>query len=129
MIQTLLNPDFVEFAKSFGAYAKRVEDLGDFKETLRDALAAEQPALIEVMLQERQDDIINVIGWLMSEPLRKTGFLTFPSNFTTPIYAIALAPINSNSHFPFLLIQKSWNPPILMISAWVGVSSDSLVSS
>ncbi len=70
----LLNPDFVEFAKSFGAYAKRVENLGDFKETLRDALAAEQPALIEVMLQERQDDIINVIGWLMSEPLRKTGF-------------------------------------------------------
>ena len=70
----LLNPDFVEFAKSFGAYAKRVEDLGDFKETLRDALAAEQPALIEVMLQERQDDIINVIGWLMSEPLRKRGF-------------------------------------------------------
>ena len=70
----LLNPDFVEFAKSFGAYAKRVEDLGDFKETLRAALAAEQPALIEVMLQERQDDIINVIGWLMSEPLRKTGF-------------------------------------------------------
>ena len=70
----LVNPDFVEFAQSFGAYAKRVEDLGDFKETLRDALAAEKPALIEVMLQERQDDIINVIGWLMSEPLRKTGF-------------------------------------------------------
>ena len=69
----LLNPDFVEFAKSFGAYAKRVEDLGDFKETLRDALAAEKPALIEVMLQEQQDDIINVIGWLMSEPLRKTS--------------------------------------------------------
>ena len=70
----LLNPDFVEFAKSFGAYAKRVEDLGDFKDTLRDAVAAEQPALIEVMLQERQADIINVIGWLMSEPLRKAGF-------------------------------------------------------
>ncbi|MYA98528.1 hypothetical protein F4X90_02440 [Candidatus Poribacteria bacterium] len=48
--------------------------MGDFKETLRDALAAEKPALIEVMLQERQDDIMNVIGWLMSEPLRKTGF-------------------------------------------------------
>ena len=70
----LLNPDFVEFAKSFGAYTKRVEDLGDFKATLQDALAAEKPALIEVMLQEQQDDIINVIGWLMSEPLRKTGF-------------------------------------------------------
>ena len=70
----LLNPNFVEFAQSFGAYAKRVENLGDFKDTLRDALAAEKPALIEVMLQERQDDIVNVIGWLMSEPLRKTPF-------------------------------------------------------
>ena len=70
----LLNPDFVEFANSFGAYTKRVENLGDFKDTLRDALAAEKPALIEVMLQERQDDIVNVIGWLMSEPLRKTTF-------------------------------------------------------
>ncbi len=70
----LLNPNFVEFAKSFGAYAERVEDLGDFKDTLRDALAAEKPALIEVMLQERQDDIVDVIGWLMSEPLRKSAF-------------------------------------------------------
>ena len=70
----LCNPDFVEFAKSFGAYTKRGEDLGDFKATLQDALAAEKPARIEVMLQEQQDDIINVIGWLMSEPLRKTGF-------------------------------------------------------
>ena len=70
----LLNPDFVEFAQSFGAYAKRVENLGDFKETLRDALAAEKPALIEVMLQERQDDIINIISWLQTDPLRKTGF-------------------------------------------------------
>ena len=70
----LLNPNFVEFAKSFGAYAERVEDLGDFKDILQDALAAEKPALIEVMLQERQDDIVDVIGWLMSEPLRKTAF-------------------------------------------------------
>ena len=70
----LLNPNFVEFAQSFGAYAKRVENLGDFKDTLRDALAAEKPALIEVMLQERQDDIVNVIGWLMSEPLRTSAF-------------------------------------------------------
>ena len=70
----LLNPDFVEFAQSFGAYAKRVENLGDFKGTLRDALAAEKPALIEVMLQERQDDIINIISWLQTEPLRSTGF-------------------------------------------------------
>ena len=70
----LLNPDFVEFAQSFGAYSKRVENLGDFKDTLRDALAAEKPALIEVMLQERQEEVINIISWLQSEPLRKTGF-------------------------------------------------------
>ena len=70
----LLNPDFVAFAQSFGAYARRVENLGDFKGTLQDALAAEKPALIEVMLQAQQDDIINAIGWLMSEPLRKTPF-------------------------------------------------------
>ena len=70
----LLNPNFVEFAKSFGAYAERVSDLETFKDTLRDALAAEKPALIEVMLQDRQDDIVDVIGWLMSEPLRKTAF-------------------------------------------------------
>ena len=70
----LLNPNFVEFAKSFGAYAERVEDLGTFKDILRDALAAEKPALIEVMLQDRQDDIVDIIGWLMSEPLRKTAF-------------------------------------------------------
>ena len=70
----LLNPNFVEFAKSFGAYAERVADLETFKDTLRDALAAEKPALIEVMLQDRQDDIVEVIGWLMSEPLRKTAF-------------------------------------------------------
>lgn len=70
----LLNPNFVEFAKSFGAYAERVEDLETFKDILRDALAAEKPALIEVMLQDRQDDIVDVIGWLMSEPLRKTAF-------------------------------------------------------
>ncbi len=69
----LLNPDFVEFAQSFGAYAKRVEDLDGFKDALRDALAAEKPALIEVMLQEKQDDIMNVIGWLQTEPLRTTS--------------------------------------------------------
>ena len=69
----LLNPDFVEFARSFGAYARRVEGLTGFKDALRDALAAEKPALIEVMLQEHQDDIMNVIGWLQTEPLRTTG--------------------------------------------------------
>ena len=67
----LLNPDFVRFAKSFGAYAVRVKDLSDFKSILRDALAADHPAVIEVPMQDRQEELIGLIGWLQSEPLRK----------------------------------------------------------
>jgi len=67
----LLNPDFVQFAKSFGAYAVRVKDLSDFKSILRDALAADHPAVIEVPMQDRQEELIGLIGWLQSEPLRK----------------------------------------------------------
>ena len=70
----LHNPDFVEFAQSFGAYAKKVENLEDFKPILRDALAAEKPALIEVMMREHQDEIIDSIGWLKADALRKTPF-------------------------------------------------------
>ena len=62
----LLNPNFVEFAQSFGAYARRVENLDGFKAALRDALAAEKPALIEVMLQEKQDDI-NQRDWMVAD--------------------------------------------------------------
>ena len=67
----LLNPDFVQFARSFGAYAVRVKDLSDFKSNLRDALAADHPAVIEVLMQDRQEELIGLIGWLQSEPLRK----------------------------------------------------------
>ena len=70
----LHNPDFVEFAQSFGAYARKVENLEDFKPILRDALAAEKPALIEVMMREHQDEIIDSIGWLKADALRKTPF-------------------------------------------------------
>ncbi|MBI1928842.1 thiamine pyrophosphate-binding protein [Candidatus Poribacteria bacterium] len=67
----LVNPDFVQFAKSFGAWTARVDNLADFKSVLQDALAAERPAVIEVPMHERQDELISVIGWLQSEPLRK----------------------------------------------------------
>ena len=67
----LANPDFIQFAKSFGAYTARVDNLANFKEILRDALAAECPALIEVPMQERQEELISTIGWLQSEPLRR----------------------------------------------------------
>ena len=68
----LRNPDFVEFAQSFGVYARKVENLEDFKSTLRDTLAAEKPALIEVMMQEHQDQIIDSIGWLKDDALRES---------------------------------------------------------
>jgi acetolactate synthase-1/2/3 large subunit len=68
----LRNPDFVEFAQSFGVYARKVENLEDFKSTLRDTLAAEKPALIEVMMQEHQDQIIDSIGWLKADALRES---------------------------------------------------------
>jgi len=67
----LLNPDFVQFGKSFGAYAVRVEDLSNFKSILRTALAVDRPALIEVPMHDRQEELISSIGWLRSEPLRK----------------------------------------------------------
>ena len=67
----LVNPDFVKFAKSFGAYAVRVDNLSNFKSILQDALAADRPAVIEVPMQDRQEELIGLIGWLQSDPLRK----------------------------------------------------------
>ena len=67
----LSNPDFIQFAKSFGAYAVRVDEIADFKGVLQDALAADRPALIEVSMQDRQEEVIGMIGWLQSDPLRK----------------------------------------------------------
>jgi acetolactate synthase-1/2/3 large subunit len=69
----LLNPDFVQFANSFGAHAVRVEDLSRFKSVLQEALAADCPAVIEVPMHDRQQELIGLIGWLRSEPLRKGG--------------------------------------------------------
>ena len=70
----LYNPDFVDFAQSFGADAWRVEKLEDFKPTLRKALASEKPSLIEVMMYEYQDKLIDSIGWLHSNQLRSISF-------------------------------------------------------
>ena len=70
----LVNPDFVAFAQSFGAYAARVdEDLSNFEDVLHDALAANRPALIEVPMGSRQEDLIRMIGWLQPTPLRTGG--------------------------------------------------------
>lgn len=66
----LSNPDFVDFAKSFGLYARKVENLKEFKPILKDALRAEKPALIEVMIHDHQERVIDSIGWLKDYRLR-----------------------------------------------------------
>ena len=66
----LFNPDFVQFARSFGAYARRVENLSDFKSIFEEALAEDRPALIDVPMSDRQDELIDSIGWLRTELLR-----------------------------------------------------------
>ena len=66
----LTNPDFVAFARSFGAHAERVEDLAGFGAALERGLAAERPAVIEVVLRERHQEIISWITWLREHPLR-----------------------------------------------------------
>ena len=65
----LLNPDFVECAKSFGAYAVRVNNPAEFKRVLQGALAMNKPALIEVPMGDKQEELISTIGWLQSQPL------------------------------------------------------------
>ncbi|MCZ7595339.1 MAG: thiamine pyrophosphate-binding protein [Hyphomicrobium sp.] len=47
---TLVNPDFVAFARSFGVVAERVEATAAFLPALKRALAAEGPALIELRI-------------------------------------------------------------------------------
>ena len=70
----LHNPDFVEFAKSFGADAWKVENMEAFKPTLLKALSSDKPTFIEVMMHEYQDKLIDSIGWLHSERLREATF-------------------------------------------------------
>jgi acetolactate synthase I/II/III large subunit len=44
----LVNPDFVAYAESFGAYAARVERIEDFAPAFEAALAEGRPALLEL---------------------------------------------------------------------------------
>ncbi|TWT03126.1 thiamine pyrophosphate-dependent enzyme [Reyranella sp. CPCC 100927] len=51
----LSNPDFVAYARSFGAAAWRVETADALRSTLREALAANTPAVIEVVSDITKD--------------------------------------------------------------------------
>ena len=45
----LVNPDFVQFAESFGAAGLRVKDAREFKPALLKALQSDKPVLIEIL--------------------------------------------------------------------------------
>jgi acetolactate synthase I/II/III large subunit len=49
MATDLVNPDFAAFARSFGAYGERVESTEAFAAALERALAADGPALLELV--------------------------------------------------------------------------------
>jgi acetolactate synthase-1/2/3 large subunit len=66
----LSNPDFSELAKTFGAHGIKVTDLTKFKTVLQEALEMDRPAVIEVMMEDRQDELIDGISWLRTDPLR-----------------------------------------------------------
>jgi acetolactate synthase-1/2/3 large subunit len=50
----LVNPDFVELARSFGAYGARVERTSEFAGAFERALAAGRPALLDLRVDPRQ---------------------------------------------------------------------------
>jgi acetolactate synthase-1/2/3 large subunit len=49
------NPDFVKLGEAFGAAAFRIAEAGEIVPTLKKALAAEGPALIEVAIDYRDN--------------------------------------------------------------------------
>jgi acetolactate synthase-1/2/3 large subunit len=63
----LKNPDFVALARSFGVAAYRTSELGQFQELLADTLELGKPALIEVQMSDRVEQIMRQIPWLTGE--------------------------------------------------------------
>lgn len=64
----LYNPDFVQFAQSFGAFGIRVDDLTSFKHILTIALKQKRPSVIELPMSEKQEELIRGIPWLSRTP-------------------------------------------------------------
>ncbi len=59
----LQNPDFVELARSFGAWATRVDEPGALPEALRSALASRKPAVLEIRTEDRSDESPLLQNW------------------------------------------------------------------
>jgi acetolactate synthase-1/2/3 large subunit len=54
MATDLVNPDFVALARSFGAFAERVETTADFAAAFQRAVESERPALLDLRVDPAQ---------------------------------------------------------------------------
>ena len=64
---TLVNPDFVALARSFGAAAERVETTAAFLPALRRALATDGPALIELSIDSEAISVRRTLSQIRSK--------------------------------------------------------------
>jgi acetolactate synthase-1/2/3 large subunit len=67
---TLLNPDIVSFARSFGAFAERVEETDAFAPALDRALDAGRAAVLDVVIDPEQITTRTTLSALRDEALR-----------------------------------------------------------
>jgi pyruvate dehydrogenase (quinone) len=51
---SLVNPDFAAMAKAIGVHARRVEDPGELEEAIKDVLAHDGPALLDVVTNTQE---------------------------------------------------------------------------
>jgi acetolactate synthase-1/2/3 large subunit len=66
---TLVNPDFVALARSFGAAAERVETTEMFLPALQRALAAGAPALIELRIDPEAISTRRTLSQMRGKPI------------------------------------------------------------
>ncbi|HEY6910678.1 MAG TPA: thiamine pyrophosphate-dependent enzyme, partial [Myxococcales bacterium] len=67
----LTNPDFVAFARAFGAHGERVESTAQFAPAFDRALAAGVPALVELRLPQEVITPTTTLSAIREQALRK----------------------------------------------------------
>ena len=60
------NPDFVALAESFGLLGMRVERAGDLAPTLRRALSADRPVVVEIPIDYRENEKLGIDLWKLA---------------------------------------------------------------
>ena len=60
-------PDFVAFARSFGAHAERAKAVDELVPMIQAGIARSGPTVIEVPMDDRIEELIGIIPWLDSD--------------------------------------------------------------